>query len=80
MQADEAAASIALTWSNVSECSRTTLAAAETSRLLTCSDAATSYWLIPPFATARRIFLYLLMGTSPFRCHSTPDWVHDNGC
>lgn len=49
------------------------LAAADTSLLLTCSAAAISDWLIPPFATARRIFLYLLMGISPFRCHGTPD-------
>ena len=49
-------------------------------RLLTCSEAATSVWLMPPFATARRTLLCLLMGISPLRGRGTPDRVHGNGC
>ena len=69
------AAPIPLTSSYVSERSRRTFAHAETSRLLTCSDAATSAWLTPPFASMSMIFFLLDIGHQPLPCHGAPDWA-----
>lgn len=58
-------ASMELTASNVRPYSLIAFAPADTSRLLTCSAAATSAWLAPPLASIIRIFLFLDIGIEP---------------
>ena len=61
-----------LTASNVRPCSRSTLAPADTSRLLTCNAAAMPDWLTPPFASNMRILLFLDIGIKPLSMEARP--------
>ena len=67
-------ASIAMTSANPRPCSAIAFEAAETSRLLTCSEAAIASWLEPPLRRARRICLFLDMGM-PLSANGAPYWA-----